>query len=466
MIATADIFQLSPDFHNAVVSLHNTTMPIAFVLCAAGLLMAAVRAQYERSLSSIWPELLRIFLVSMFLCNMDKVGDWVGGVVAAIEEQTGINGNPMQAFTNAIYQKFGVDLSKALGPITPGGLTGPVGNPASNGVTVSTYGFEQPGDSTYDAASAQGEGAFSFDSAPGSLVPGQSLAISPSLSAGLTPGQSVTVQLANGQTITGIYADRTADSFNGQTLYRVDIYDPNQQYGSLSGVGVTSINGNVTPQGGNLGDWFNAVIHPAETAQVAAFGMFTLALSYVAAFIMWMVSLLQSILYYSAIALGPIFVGCLVVRGLENVAKSFLLSFFAVAMWPVAFLVSGLITQLLIGMAVNSSNNTASGAANAAGATYLWMIAISLWVIASAIIGPWIVSKRFTAGATAMADMVVGTRAAAGTLYGVGYQTVSGGLNSSTGGYISPQAGSRIWISSSPNYARRPISKPETKKDA
>jgi len=331
MIATADIFQLSPDFHNAVVSLHNTTMPIAFVVCAAGLLMAAVRAQYERSLSSIWPELVRIFLVSMFLCNMDKVGDWVGGVVAAIEEQTGINGNPMQAFTNAIYQKFGVDLSKTLGPLTPGGLTGPVGNPASNGATVSTYGFEQPGDSTYDAASAQGEGAFSFDSAPGSLVPGQSLAISPSLSAGLTPGQSVTVQLANGQTITGIYADKTADSWNGQTLYRVDVYDPNQQYGSLSGVGVTSINGNVTPQGGNLGDWFNAVIHPAETAQVAAFGMFTLALSYVAAFIMWMVSLLQSILYYSAIALGPIFVGFLVVRGLENVAKSFLLSFFAVA---------------------------------------------------------------------------------------------------------------------------------------
>ena len=69
MIATADIFQLSPDFHNAVVSLHNTTMPIAFVVCAAGLLMAAVRAQYERSLSSIWPELVRIFLVSMFLLN-------------------------------------------------------------------------------------------------------------------------------------------------------------------------------------------------------------------------------------------------------------------------------------------------------------------------------------------------------------------------------------------------------------
>jgi len=58
MIATADIFQLSPDFHNAVVSLHNPTMP-----------MAAVLAQYERSLSSILPELVRIFLVSMFLLN-------------------------------------------------------------------------------------------------------------------------------------------------------------------------------------------------------------------------------------------------------------------------------------------------------------------------------------------------------------------------------------------------------------
>lgn len=67
-------------------------------------------------------------------------------------------------------------------------------------------------------------------------------------------------------------------------------------------MGVTSINGNAPPQGsGNLGDWFNAIVHPAKTAQIAIFGMFTLGLSYVAAFIMWLVALLQSILYYCAI---------------------------------------------------------------------------------------------------------------------------------------------------------------------
>jgi hypothetical protein len=236
MIATVDIFRIAPDFYNALVKVHNTTTPIALVVCFAGLSMAACRAQHERSLSSIWPELLRIFLVSLFLCNMAEVGDWVGGVVADIEQESGVNGNPMQAFVAAIRQKFGVDLSQTLGPITPGGLTGPVGTPSQNGATVSTYGYEQPGDPNYDSNSGQGIGPFSFDSAPGSLVPGQSLAISPSLSAGLTPGQSVTVQLANGQTITGIYADKTADSWNGQTLYRVDVYDPNQQYGSLSGV--------------------------------------------------------------------------------------------------------------------------------------------------------------------------------------------------------------------------------------
>jgi hypothetical protein len=98
----------------------------------------------------------------------------------------------------------------------------------------------------------------------------------------------------------------------------------------------------------------------------------------------------------------------LLVRGLENIAKAFLFSFFAVALWPIVFLVSGLVTQLLIGLAVNTGNVSGSGAANGAGMTYLWMICVAGWVIFSSIFGPWIISRRFVAGATGMADMLVG----------------------------------------------------------
>jgi hypothetical protein len=53
------------------------------------------------------------------------------------------------------------------------------------------------------------------------------------------------------------------------------------------------------------------------------------------------------------------------------------------ACWPLAFLVSGLVMQLLIGMAVNSSNDAALVTGNATGMTFLWMICVSLWVIFS-----------------------------------------------------------------------------------
>jgi hypothetical protein len=185
--------------------------------------------------------------------------------------------------------------------------------------------------------------------------------------------------------------------------------------------------------------------------------MFVLALSYVAAFIMWLVAVLQSILYYSEIAVAPIFVPFLMVRGLENIAKSFLLSFFAICLWPLCFLVTGLLTQFLIGLAVNSGNNAAVGAANASGMTYLWMIGVSIWVIFGATIGPWWVSKRFVAGASGMADMVVGAQGAAARVYHVGSNSISSILNGSGGGYIAPPSSSR---SMSPNYATRPMSKP------
>jgi hypothetical protein len=460
MIASADIFQLAPDFENAVVNVHNTTMPIALVVCFAGLTFQAVRANHERSLTSIWPELLRILLVSMFLVNMPTIGNWVGGLVTDIEQASGVNGNPLSAFVAAIRQKFGVDLSSLLAPVSPGGSLGSSSS-GTLGAIVSTYGYEQAGDATYDPKSAQGIGAFPQFSAPGSLgsVP-VALAISPSLSGGLTPGQQVTVNLANGQSITGIYADKTADSFNGQTLNRVDIYDPNQQYSSLSGVGITSING-VAPQnnGNPVSNFFNGLLHPAETAEIAMFGMFTLALSYIAAFIMWLVAVLQSILYYSEIAVAPIFVGFLLVRGLENIAKAFLLSFFAISLWPIAFLVSGLITQLLVGLAVNSGNVGAAGAANASGMTLLWMVGTSIWVIASSILGPWFVSKRFVAGASGMVDMVVGARSAAGKVYLIGSNVaggISGGVGLNGSGFISAQRTSRI-NGPHQNFARRPM---------
>jgi hypothetical protein len=44
--------------------------------------------------------------------------------------------------------------------------------------------------------------------------------------------------------------------------------------------------------------------------------------------------------------------------------------FFAVCIWPLAFIVAGIITQLLIGLTVNSGNNAAFGASKLMGMQY------------------------------------------------------------------------------------------------
>jgi hypothetical protein len=450
MLASADIFQLSPDFESAVVNVHNVLMPVALIVIFGGFTMIAVQAQWERSMQEVWPAMLRITLVSMGLVFMPQIGNWLGDVVTDIEQAAGINGNPLSAFVAAIKQKFGVDLSSMLGAVSPGGTNG-IAQAANGAPTVSTYGYEQPGSPNYDSNSAQGIGSFAFDAAPGSLVPGQSLALSPDLAAGLTPGQSVTVTLANGQTITGVYADKTAASFNGQALHRVDIYDPHQQYSALSGVGITGINGNAPAQGGNLGDFFNTIIHPVETAQIAGLGVFTLVLSFVAAFVQWLVALLQSVLFYSEIALGPLFFGFLLVRGLENIAKGFILSFLAISLWRIAFLITGLITQLLLGLAVNSGNNSIAGAGNAAGLTYLWMICVALWVIFGSIFGPWIISKHVVRGASGMATMLVGAHSAAGKVLHVGAGAASRLVNAP----VSLASATRM-SGATTSFARRP----------
>jgi hypothetical protein len=50
-------------------------------------------------------------------------------------------------------------------------------------------------------------------------------------------------------------------------------------------------------------------------------------------------------------------------------------------------------------------------------------------MIFSSIFGPWITSRRFVAGATAMADMLAGPHSAAGKVYHIGYNAAGGALD-------------------------------------
>ena len=57
------------------------------------------------------------------------------------------------------------------------------------------------------------------------------------------------------------------------------------------------------------------------------------------------------------IAISPIFLGCLLVPALVEIGGRFLSSLVAICLWPLAWAVCDLLTQALINIAVNPTNN-------------------------------------------------------------------------------------------------------------
>ena len=75
MIAVLDIFALAPDFKTAVFAVHDSTTPVALVICFAGLIMCVQRALHERSVGAILPALIQISIVSLIIGNMPAIGN-------------------------------------------------------------------------------------------------------------------------------------------------------------------------------------------------------------------------------------------------------------------------------------------------------------------------------------------------------------------------------------------------------
>jgi hypothetical protein len=179
-----------------------------------------------------------------------------------------------------------------------------------------------------------------------------------------------------------------------------------------------------------------------------ALGMVVLIVSYLAACIEWFVAVLQSIIFYCDIALGPLFAGFLMIRGLEGISKGFILSFVAVAMWRLVFLAVGLITQMLIGLGTNSGNNAVLATGNAAGGCLLWLLFVSCWVVFGSVVGPWWFSKAFLRGANGVGNLMfaagntgiraaqLGGRAVGAAVSGSGsvYTGATGGARTATNG--------------------------------
>jgi len=461
---------LLPGFVSGAHQIHNLLAGVTFVLAVAGLLLIVNQAFREQSLKSIKGALIRLIVIIVMLGTLGGWGDMLSSAVDDLAAQAGLSpngGGVFEAYREAVARKFGSDsAAPAANAFESGGSngqsTGTTGDftvpddastGANTGIKLTRYGYEQPGEPNYDSNSAQGIGAFGFDSNPGSLVPLQSAALSPDVAQqyNLVAGQQFTVTTANGQQMSLVYADNTADYLTG----RVDIYDP---FGQLAndGAAVTSINGgpivanNGSDQPG--GGWISKI---ADSLTIGILWPLVHLLSLAAMAIMWLMSGVQQIFYTIEIAVSPIFLGMLMIPRLVGTATRFFCFLVAITLWPLAWAICDLLTRALIELAVNPANNLGASVFGASAMMLGYWVLLAIWVMGSSVFAPFIVSAALVAGSSGIAG-VLGATIGAAVARATGAGTGSAVLASQVA--AAPiNVASRSVMNAYQNFARRPI---------
>jgi hypothetical protein len=461
---------LLPSFVSGAHQIHNLLAGVTFVLAVAGLLLIANQAFREQSLKSVKGSLVRLILIVIMFGTLGGWGDALSSAVNDLAAQAGLSpngGGVFEAYHQAVARKFGSDsaaggsnaFESGLGSGDSTGTTGDFTVPdgtatgQNTGVKLTRYGYEQPGDPNYDSKSAQGIGAFGFDSSTGSLVPLQSAALSPDVAQryNLVGGQQFTVTTADGRQLNLVYADKTADYLTG----RVDVYDP---YGQLAndGAAVTAIDdGPIVGNAGSgqpAGGWISKI---TDALTIGILWPLVHLLSLAAMAVMWLMSGVQQIFYTMEIAVSPIFLGMLMIPRLVGTATRFFCFLVAICLWPLAWAICDLLTRALIEMAVNPTDDLGASGFSAGAMMLGYWVLLAIWVIGSSIGGPLIVSAALVGGSSGVAEVVgatIGAAVARATGGGTQAAVLAGGVAAAP---IS--AASRSVMNTYQSFARRPI---------
>jgi hypothetical protein len=399
-----DLNSLLPDFQADVTQLHAVLLPVCLALGFGGFVREILWAQRRGSVSLLPGYLVKMLIAFAALGLMQQWAGYVTGGVTDLNNQIGVNlGNVLPNYEQALATKFGgiINSTGSAATTPPPGSSTANGGPTGGGVEITHYGYA--GDPNGDSNSANGIGNHDNQ-----LVSGVSLAFSPDLISkyNLQVGQTVTVTLANGQVLTGRFDDTTADWLTG----RVDIYDPNNTV-TFSGEAVTEIDGAPASAGYNTGvnqspiTLFTTAALGLDGLPAFLLGFFVMVLCVIGMLLMWLISLLQQVLYSVAIAVSPVFFGLLLVRGLDGVASRFLTGFIAICVWPLGWGIASLITNLLLDLALNASNNQALGVVNYLSGGFLWWIALGGWTICSTLAAPWMISRQIVASQPGIAAL-------------------------------------------------------------
>jgi hypothetical protein len=216
-----DLNSFLPDLQGDLQALHAVLLPVCLVLGFGGFVREIFLDRARGSVSLLPGYLVKMLIAFSALGLMPQWAGYVTDGVSDLNNQIGANlGNVLPNYEQALATKFGgiVNSSGSAATAPPPGSPSVNGGPTGGGVEITHYGYA--GDPNGDSNSANGIGNHDNQ-----LVAGVSLAFSPDLISkyNLQAGQTVTVTLANGQTLTGRFDDTTAHWLTG----RVDIYDPN-----------------------------------------------------------------------------------------------------------------------------------------------------------------------------------------------------------------------------------------------
>lgn len=472
-----DILQIAPTFLEGAKKLHAILSGVTIVCALCGLTIIVFHASQEKHLTRIWPMFVRMGAASFLLTGLGTWGDMFNGAMADLVSQIGwgqFPGSVASDYQAAIAKKWGSASVQVNNQNVQNGA--PIGSSTNRAVTLTHYGYEQPGDANYDSNSAQGIGAFEFDDTPGSL---QNINASGVLAAGLSadvvqlyglkPGQEFSVQTASGQSLNLVYADNTATTVPGTTqplTGRIDVYDPQNTF-ALDGAQVTSVAGGAVIEGspavasGGLN-----VLNPATWISSIVNAIVYL-LSIAALVCMIIMTLVQQLLYAIEVTISPIFIGLWLIPGLSNLATRFFTSLAAILLWPLGWVVSDLVTKFFVDWATNPTGGAAQTGLNVAAtalsggtlALGFWVL-LALWVIGSSFVAPAVVSALIVTGGSGIGRVFASTvGAGAYSGYSAGRSAAVGAAASAMGWAVpGPSSGAATHsMGARPNYARRPM---------
>ena len=168
--------------------------------------------------------------------------------------------------------------------------------------------------------------------------------------------------------------------------------------------------------------WWDAIFSPATTVADGISRLLIWIIGKTAWLIMWWSRLAQTAILYFALSLAPLFLGMYAIDAMKQVAFRWTLGMISVCIWPLGWAVADLMTDGLLKNAANHDLIIAYGGTAAGGladqgnavATYIFIIAASIWIIFSTIAAPVIISKSIVSGGMMIGAQLMSGAASAG----------------------------------------------------